>query len=511
MTAATKIRSMRVACYTRKSVTEGLDQAFNSLDAQKEAVDAYVKSQAGDGWVLLAESYDDGGFSGANMERPAFQRLLRDVEAGAVDAIAVYRLDRLSRSIADFSQLIRLLDKHGVAFISVSERFDTSTPMGRMVLNLLATFAQFERETIAQRTKDKMGAARRRGMWTGGRPVLGFDVVDKHLVVNESEAEHVRRAFRLYLELGSTMGVAEELATLGIRNKVWTNAAGAKAGGRAFGKGTIKALLRNPLYAGLVRGPDGHCPGEQDSIVPQDLWDAVQARFDAGTKEGRRPRRTTSDALLAGIARCHCGSALTPTRARKGGRVYLYYACVRAQKEGASACPGSRVSGEVLEGAVIESVRNAARNPHLLSATIAAAASGHEEERRELTERTSELQRARGALAKRRGHIIAFIETGDGGAGLTDRVRVLDAEIAAMDERVRVAKVELAGLHDAHLEPEHIREALAQFDGLWESLSLAERARAANLLLRNVVYDGRTGSIDIELRIDEGGEVGATA
>ena len=199
---------------------------------------------------------------------------------------------------------------------------------------------------------------------------------------------------------------------------------------------------------------------------------------------------------------------MTPTRARKGGRVYLYYACVRAQKEGASACPGSRVSGEVLEGAVIESVRDAARNPDLLAATVTAATEGHEEERRELTKRIGDLQRARGALTKRRGHLIEAIEGGDGGCGLAERARELDAEIAAMDDRVRGANAELADIDTAHVDSEKVREALAQFDGVWEALSLAERARAADLLLRGVVYDGRTGSIDIELRVNEGETAG---
>ena len=250
--AATPLGHTRVAIYTRKSVSEGLDQAFNSLDAQREAVEGYVRSQEGAGWRALPERYDDGGYSGATTDRPAFQRLVADIAARRVDVVAVYRLDRLSRSLVDFAGLMRDFEERGVAFVSVTERFDTSTPMGRMVLNLLATFAQFERETIAQRTRDKVGASRRRGMWTGGRPVLGYDVVDKRLVVNPREADEVRRIFDLYLDLGGVTAVVEELRLLGLTNKRWTTRSGAEQGG---GPDDGDELVHSPTS--YVTQPDG--------------------------------------------------------------------------------------------------------------------------------------------------------------------------------------------------------------------------------------------------------------
>src|SRR5436305_10858666 len=244
--------SVRCAIYTRKSTEEGLEQEFNSLDAQREASEAYIASQKNEGWTCLPTRYDDGGFTGGNMDRPALKRLLADIEAGQVDAIVVYKLDRFSRSLLDFAKMMETLDRHQVAFVSITQQFSTGTSMGRLVLNVLLSFAQFEREIIAERTRDKIAATRRKGKWTGGTPILGYDVDPQanRLVVNAREAERVRAIFQLYLELQGLLPVVEELARRGWTNKRWTNHQGQDAGGEPFTRTSLYRLLTNVCYLG---------------------------------------------------------------------------------------------------------------------------------------------------------------------------------------------------------------------------------------------------------------------
>ncbi|MEM7311169.1 MAG: recombinase family protein [Planctomycetota bacterium] len=493
--------TVRVAVYTRKSVTEGLDQEFNTLDAQREAVEAYIASQRAEGWVALEHSYDDGGFSGANTDRPAFQRLLADVEAGQVDVIAVYRLDRLSRSLADFARLMEFLNARGVAFVSVTERFDTSTPMGRMVLNLLATFAQFERETIAQRTKDKILASRRRGMWTGGRPVLGYDVVDKRLVVNEDEAERVRAMFALYLELGSLLAVVDELKRRGWEGKSWTNKKGELVRGRAFTKTTLHHALRNPLYAGKVRAGDETYDGEHEAIVDEKTWAAVQTQLTANGRElGRRkPRRSKEPALLSGLARCSCGAAMTHHWTGKGDRRYSYYVCARRQKEGAAACPGSRVAAGELEAFVVDRIRAVGRDPDVLEATIEADRREREERRPELEGELKRLRAGRTRLERERRNLTDAVAGGKRDAGLLQKLGEIGLELDAAEVEVSAAERELDSLSD-DLDADELAAALADLEPVWAELFPVERARVLALLVERVEFDAETGEVEIRFR-----------
>ncbi len=368
---------IRAAIYTRKSVTEGLDQEFNSLDAQRQSVEHYVASHAAQGWVALTARYDDGGFSGATIERPAFQRLLADIEAGQVDVVAVYRLDRLSRSLLDFAQLMKLFEESGVAFVSVTEHFDTSTAMGRMVLNMVATFAQFERESTAQRTRDKVHAARRRGMWTGGKPLLGYDVKDKKLVVNQDEAARVRDIFGIYLHEGSLLATADELQRRGWGNKSWTNEEGRRVEGQAFNRSSLHTLLRCPLFAGRIRAGDELVAAQHTAIVDDGTWQAVQDQLDAGAPEQpRRPYRPKSNAgLLQGLVRCGvCGSSFSYTYAGSKRR-WSYLICAKAAKHGAKACPGSRVAAGEFEQFIFDRIRAIGRDRAVLNATLDACPS----------------------------------------------------------------------------------------------------------------------------------------
>jgi site-specific DNA recombinase len=280
----------RCAIYTRKSTEEGLKQDFNTLDAQRESGEAYVVSQKTEGWTVLPDRYDDGGFSGGNVERPAFQQLMNDIEAGKVDCVVVYKIDRLSRSLADFARIMDVFDKHGVTLVSVTQHFNTTSSMGRLTLNILLSFAQFEREIISERTRDKIGAMRRRGKHWGGHPVLGYDVVREpggsRLVINPGEAERVRAMFDLYIDHHAMMPVVEELARRGWRNKVWTTKAGDERGGNEINKPILWRILTNPVYLGKVQYQGEVFEGEHEPIVEEAVWKQAQTLMARNSRSG---------------------------------------------------------------------------------------------------------------------------------------------------------------------------------------------------------------------------------
>jgi DNA invertase Pin-like site-specific DNA recombinase len=318
-------KTIRCAIYTRKSSEDGLEQDFNSLDAQREACEAFIKSQKQEGWVALPALYDDGGLSGGDMERPALQRLLADIAAGLVDTVVVYKVDRLTRSLADFAKIVERFDAQGVAFVAVTQQFNTTTSMGRLTLNMLLSFAQFEREVTAERIRDKIAAAKKRGMWMGGKPPLGYDVKDKKLVVNGNEAETVRHIFRRYVALGSVHELQDELAGGGIRSKRRVDRYGRATGDQPIGRGALYRLLQNPIYRGEISHQGERHPGQHDPIVDEELWDHAQAAL-AGNRVARRTgRRARQPSLLAGLAFDDQGERLVPSHANKHGTRYRYY------------------------------------------------------------------------------------------------------------------------------------------------------------------------------------------
>ncbi len=355
--AAAQPAAVRCAIYTRKSTDEGLDQDFNSLDAQRESAEAYIKSQNAEGWIALPVRYDDGGFTGGNMDRPALKRLLADVEAGHIDLVVAYKVDRLSRSLLDFARMMDCFDRHGVSFAAVTQQFNSATSMGRLTLNVLLSFAQFEREIISERTRDKMAAARRKGKWSGGAPVLGYDVDAraKRLVVNEAEAERVRAIFGLYLQHRALLPVVRELDRRGWRGKTWTTRKGRNQGGRVISKTRLQEMLTNPLYAGRVRYRGEQFAGEQPALVDPVTWQRAQDVLAENRRAARR-RPVRPDALLAGLVRCRpCGCAMTPARVvKRGGRHYAYYVCTGAQKRGWESCPSQSVPAPALERFVLQ-------------------------------------------------------------------------------------------------------------------------------------------------------------
>ncbi len=317
-------RHRQCAIYTRKSSEEGLEQAFNSLDAQREACEAYIKSQQHEGWKAIPKHYDDGGFSGGNTERPGLTQLLEDIKAGDVDVIVVYKVDRLSRSLADFVRLIELFDEHQVSFVSVTQQFNTSSSMGRLTLNVLLSFAQFEREVTGERIRDKITASKRKGMWMGGVVPLGYDVIDKTLVVNESEAKTVRHIYTRYLALGCVRQLKEELDTEGYISKVRA-VEGVHAGGRPFSRGALYTLLKSPLYIGKVTHQGKRYKGQHAALLEMALWDKVQAHLNENRHKHHARKSVKDPSLLAGLLFDEYGHPLSPSHTRKQNRRYRYY------------------------------------------------------------------------------------------------------------------------------------------------------------------------------------------
>ncbi|MEO3475489.1 recombinase family protein [Roseomonas sp. CAU 1739] len=363
MPATTK--KLRCAVYTRKSTDEGLDKEFNTLDAQRDACEAYITSQRAEGWLLVRDRYDDGGFSGGTLERPALKRLLADIEQGLVDVIVVYKIDRLSRSLMDFAKLVETMEAHGVTFVSVTQSFNTTTSMGRLTLNILLSFAQFEREVIGERIRDKVAASKARGMWMGGKVPLGYDVANRKLVVNETEAARVRRVFELFIETGSGVETVRRLQAEGITSKSC----------RLLNKGDVYKALNLRTYIGEITHKGNVFRGEHEAIVPRDLWDRANAILQVSPRARAAQNRQHAPALLKGLIFGIDGRAMSPTHAVKNGRLYRYYVAQRVLKCDAQRDDSivRRVSAAQIEGAVISQVRALLRQPEIVIGTWLAA------------------------------------------------------------------------------------------------------------------------------------------
>jgi DNA invertase Pin-like site-specific DNA recombinase len=353
------VRKIRCAVYTRKSTEEGLEMEFNSLDAQREACEAYVASQRAEGWLLLSDRYDDGGFSGGTLERPALKRLLRDIEAGGVDVVVVYKIDRLSRSLMDFSRLVEVLDRHNVTFVSITQSFNTTTSMGRLTLNVLLSFAQFEREVIGERIRDKFAASRRKGMWMGGWAPLGYEVRDRKLVVNEADAKLVRSIFQRFLKTGSATILARQLVQEGVRNKY----------GKLVDKGMLYKLLHNPVYVGEAVHKGVSYPGEHDAILDRKTWDKVQAHLHSDPRKRSAAARGQTPALLKGLIYGPDGAAMSPSHTRRKGMLYRYYVSQTILKLARTDMRVGRVPAAEVETIVIDQVRILLRSPEIIVRT----------------------------------------------------------------------------------------------------------------------------------------------
>jgi site-specific DNA recombinase len=320
-----KPKAHRCAIYTRKSSEEGLEQDFNSLHAQREACEAFIKSQTSEGWKLIKTAYDDGGLSGGAMERPALQRLLADIGDGLIDIVVVYKVDRLTRSLADFAKMVELFDAHGISFVAVTQQFNTTTSMGRLTLNVLLSFAQFEREVTGERIRDKIAASKRKGMWMGGVPPLGYEVRERRLVINPAEAKTVKNIYERYTELGCVRRLSEDLEKRGILSKVRISQKGIKSGGCRFSRGALYELLANPIYIGEIRHKQERHPGQHEAILPLELWERVQQRLNGNAARGRGTSNRSIASPLAGKLFDADGQPLYVQGAAKGRRRYRYY------------------------------------------------------------------------------------------------------------------------------------------------------------------------------------------
>ncbi len=353
----------RCAVYTRKSSEEGLDMAFNTLHAQREACEAYIASQKAEGWVLVHDQYDDGGFSGGSLERPALKRLVADIEAGLIDVVVVYKIDRLSRSLMDFAKLVEVFDRNDATFVSITQSFNTNTSMGRLTLNMLLSFAQFEREVIGERIRDKIAASRRKGIWMGGTVPFGYQVKDRKLVVREAEAAVVRRIFEGFVAIRSTTKLAETLRGDGLTTRR----------GKPIDKGVVYKVLTNPVYIGKAVHKGVAYPGEHRAIITQDLWDQVQAIFKESPKKRGQANRAQTPALLRGLIYGPDGAAMSPTHTRRKGKLYRYYVSQTVLKTGAGACSIPRVPAAKIEAMVIDQLRVVLRSPEVIVGTWQAA------------------------------------------------------------------------------------------------------------------------------------------
>lgn len=357
------VRKLRCAVYTRKSSEEGLEQEFNSLHAQREACESYIASQRSEGWVLVRDQYDDGGISGGTLERPGLKRLLADIEDGLVDVVVVYKIDRLSRSLMDFSKLVEVFDRNGVTFVSVTQSFNTTTSMGRLTLNILLSFAQFEREVTAERIRDKVRASRMKGMWMGGCPPLGYEVKDRKLVENPADSAHVRWVFARFIEIGSGTLMARELAERGVTT----------SRGHRIDKKFIYRMLNNRVYIGVAVHKGTSYPGEHAAIIEREVWDKVHAILTESPRKRAARTRADTPALLRGLVYGPDGAAFSPTHTRKGGRLYRYYVSQTVLKYGAGSCPVGRVPAGEIEAAVIDQLRAVFRQPEIVAGTWKAA------------------------------------------------------------------------------------------------------------------------------------------
>src|SRR3954465_5568189 len=358
------VRKLRCAVYTRKSSEEGLEQEFNSLDAQREACEAYVASQKAEGWLLVPDRYDDGGISGATLERPALKRLLADIEAGRADVVVVYKIDRLSRALMDFAKLVEVFDRNKVTFVSVTQSFNTTTSMGRLTLNILLSFAQFEREVIGERIRDKFAASRKKGMWMGGFVPLGYDLKDRKLIVNETEAATGRMIFERFLKIGSATQLTQKLRSQDVRGKQ----------GKLVDKGYLYKLINNRVYVGEAVHKGTAYPGEHEAIIDRALWDRVHGILQESPRRRAANTRNQTPALLRGLIFGPSGAAMTPTMTKKGSRLYRYYVSMDVIRgrvsDGGTAL--QRLPAGVVEGAVIQEIRTLMRTPEIAAQTIAA-------------------------------------------------------------------------------------------------------------------------------------------
>jgi len=497
--------TLRCAIYTRKSTEDGLEQEFNSLDAQRDAGEAYIASQKSEGWVCLPDRYDDGGFTGGNMDRPALKRLLTDIEDGKVDCIVVYKVDRLSRSLIDFSKIMEVLERRSVSFVSVTQQFNTSTSMGRLMLNVLLSFAQFEREMISERTRDKIAATRRKGKWSGGMPMLGYDVDVSggrggRLRVNDDEATRVRGIFDLYLDRQSLIETAKELDRRGWMTKRWTTRKGHERGGKPFNKNSLFKLLTNRIYLGKITYKDEVYDGEHPAIVDTEIFERVQRLLKRNGRSGGPYGRNRFGALLKELVRCvPCECGMVPTHATKktsggGNKRYRYYVCQNAQSRGWHTCPSPSVPAPELERFVIEQVKAIGKDTDLLAETLEESRRQREETIGKLEDEKRTLERE---LHRHNAELRDLAAKGRSNGVTTDRMADVQDRIKIAEQRTTEVREQIVVLSRELVDAREVGEACSLFNPLWDTLTAREQARILHLLIERIDHDGVNGTVSI--------------
>jgi DNA invertase Pin-like site-specific DNA recombinase len=495
----------RCAVYTRKSTSQGLDQDFNSLDAQREACVSYIQHQPG--WTLLPDQYDDGGFTGATVERPAFQRLLTDIEAGKVDTVVVYKVDRLSRSLLDFAKVMERFSASGASFVSVTQNFSTADAMGRLTLNMLMSFAEFEREMIGERTRDKIAAARRKGKWTGGVVPLGYRVVDKRLVVDELEAVVVREVFSLYLEQRSVLAVARILNERHRSTKRHLAVNGNLREARAWTKADVLRILKSPIYGGFMHSHGSLHPAEHPAIVDSETFKKVREIL-AAASGACRDRGCNPDYILRGVLRCACcGSAFTPASTRKGETEYRYYRCVKRDKEGRQACPSSPLPAAAIESYVIERLREAVADGDLAQEVTAAVKKRVAARRKDLLVERKKLP---GEIAKLSLEGKRLVETmsdlkESARRPVERRLQEIGEQLERLEARLSKVERESTALDAVEVEAGWVGQVLEDFTSVWDVLTPENRGRLLRAVVQSVEVDEPANQVKVVLADLEAG------
>ena len=491
-------KTLRCAIYTRKSHEEGLDQEFNSLDAQREAAEAYIESQKLQGWKPIPYRYDDGGFSGGTMERPALQRLLADIDAGKIDVIVVYKIDRLSRSLLDFMKMIELFNEKEVSFVSVTQHFSTTDSTGRMFLGILITFAQYEREVIGERIRDKVAAAKRRGKYCGGPAVLGYDVdrENKKLLINQSEAPLIKLIFRRYTQVGSAKKVAQELNEQGYKTKSWTTKKGKERVGTEWNTAQVYRLLNNRLYIGEIAYKGKNYPAEHDALIDQNTWDKVQALLSENNRTKMSKARVKMVSPLSGVIRCgHCDSAMGITYTNKGDRRYSYYICEKDTKRAVSRCPLKRVPAGDIESVVLDQLGAVFRTPTLVAKTYFAAREIEAEERERLLVQKKELEQS---LQSVRQEALKLMSPDNDDPDRNSRLPLVNQQAVDLTKQLTNVSARLKVIDTEQISEGDVSEAFQSVETFWEDLFPLERNRLIQLLVETIEI--RETGIDMELK-----------
>jgi site-specific DNA recombinase len=495
------LKTIRCAIYTRKSTEEGLQQEFNSLDAQREASEAFVASQKNEGWQAITDHFDDGGYTGSNMDRPALKRLLAAVDARSVDCVVVYKVDRLSRSLLDFARIVEIFDRNSVSFVAVTQQFNTTSSLGRLTLNILLSFAQFEREIISERTRDKMSAAPRKGKWVGGHPVLGYDIDAKggRIIINPVEAEQVRTIFGLYLKRGSLLPVLQETQRIGLASKRWTTEEGKVRGGKPFTRGSLHAILTNVSYTGMIDHKGVLYQGEHDQIIDRETWERVHQTLQRNGGDKGATVRNKLGALLRGLLFCvPCETPMMHTYTMRNSKRYRYYVCYNAQQRGWQNCETKSVSAEAIETAVLDSIRRIGTDPKLAEAVAAEALDQSARRRRDLDQELDTQRRSLRQLNQNLARDAADTSV-DSGARF-DRLVSLQKEIETAESRLAQLAAERKVLDAERINGEDLRNTLAEFEAIWTSLTTREQEQLIQLLVTRVGYDGRTCKVTVNFR-----------